>query len=153
MDFGKTSEFEAIRKIPLTAASGNLVLLERVADIRTRHAPAASTRLNGQREITLIAEVEGYIPKIVERLRQKFQTIRLPEGYSIDFSGQYHVLVETANEMLLAVLCAVVLVCLIMAMRFVGSWLHPLVILVTIPIAVVGVVIALFVTARVSTCP
>ena len=147
LDTGDRLDIEKVRNLPVVARHGATVPLEYVADIRIRHAPAAITRLNGQREVTLIAEVEGNIPNVVKRLAEKFRNISLPEGYWIEFSGQYGILIETAVEMLIAVSCAVVLIYFIMAMQF-ASWLQPLVILVTIPLAVVGAVIALFVTGQ-----
>jgi len=147
LDVGQTPGIETIRKLPITASGGAVLPLEDVAYIRVRHAPAAITRLNGQREVTLIAEVEGNIPTVASRVKKRLQAIILPKGYQIEISGQYRVLIETAMEMLLAVLCAVVLIYLIMAMQF-GSWLQPLVILVTIPMALIGAIIALFVTGQ-----
>lgn len=55
----------------------------------------------------------------------------MPEGCSIDFSGQYKVMVRTALELLSAIGAAVVLFYPIIVMQF-GSWLQPLVILPTV---------------------
>lgn len=134
-----------IKRLPIVTRSGGLVPLARIADIRTSHAPATITRFNGQREITLLAEVEGNIPSVVSRLRGKFESIKLPEGYSIDFSGQYKVLIEAAVEMAFALVAAMALIYLIMAMQF-RSWVQPLIILFTIPLSLVGALIALFVS-------
>ena len=136
-----------IKQLPIGTPSGDWLPLERVAEVKISHAPAAITRLNGQRQITLLAEVEGNIPSVVKGLRQQFKSIDLPEGYSIDFTGQYHVLIETAVELALAVLAAMVLIYLIMAMQF-SSWIQPLIILVTVPLSLVGALIGLFLTRQ-----
>ncbi|NOZ70501.1 MAG: efflux RND transporter permease subunit [Chloroflexi bacterium] len=136
-----------VRQLPIRTARGDWLPLERVAEVRVSHAPSAITRLNGQRQITLLAEVEGNIPSVVKNLRQQFHSIDLPEGYSIDFTGQYHVLIETAVELALAVLAAMVLIYLIMAMQF-GSWLQPVIILVTVPLSLVGALVGLFLTRQ-----
>lgn len=147
MDIGAPLDIERLRQLPIVTARGEWLPLERVAEVNISHVPSALTRLNGQRQITLLAEVEGDIPSKVKSLRRKFQTIDLPEGYSIDFTGQYHALIETATEMALAVLAAVVLIYLIMVMQF-SSWLQPLIILATVPLSLVGALIGLFLTRQ-----
>ncbi|NIA15157.1 MAG: MMPL family transporter, partial [Nitrospiraceae bacterium] len=145
MDTDGLSDLDSITKLPLMTAGGETVLLERLADVKIGHTAAAITRLNGQREITLIAEVEGAIPAVVSRLREKFKVVQPPEGYSIDFTGQYEVLLKVALDMLVAVAAAMILVYFIMAMQF-GSWFQPLIILITIPLSLAGALVALFVT-------
>jgi len=147
MDTDTPPDVERIRQLPISTARGEWLPLERVAAVNISHAPSAITRLNGQRQITLLAEVEGDIPSVVKDLRRRFRSIELPRGYSIDFTGQYHVLIETATEMMLAVLAAVVLIYLIMVMQF-GSWLQPLIILVTVPLSIVGALVGLFLTRQ-----
>jgi CzcA family heavy metal efflux pump len=131
--------------LAVATASGQMVPLRRVASIRITHLPATVTRLNGQREVTILAEVNGSIPAAVERLRHKFSAISLPDGYSIAFTGQYQVMKRTVLDFALVGLAAVVLIYLIMAMRF-RSFFQPLIILVTIPVALVGAIVLLVVT-------
>jgi CzcA family heavy metal efflux pump len=131
--------------LAISTPSGQTVPLRRVANIRITHLPAAVTRLNGQREVTILAEVNGSIPAAVDRLRQKFSAISLPSGYSIAFTGQYQVMKRTILDFVLVGLAAVILIYLIMAMQF-RSWLQPLIILVTIPIALVGAIVLLAIT-------
>jgi CzcA family heavy metal efflux pump len=145
MDAGNDLDLARIRQLPISATDGAWVPLARVADVSIHHAPSAITRLNGQRQITLLADVKGSIPSAVKRLRRAFHSITLPKGYSIDFTGQYKVLLEMVRETALAIAAALVLIYLIMAMQF-GSWLQPFVILLTIPLTLAGALIALFVS-------
>lgn len=136
-----------IKNLPLATAAGGWVPLKQVARISISHVPAAITRLNGQRQITLLAEVDGNILAVVKKLRKQFKAIKLPADYTIDFSGQYHVLIATAVEMVLALIAALILIYLIMVMQF-SSWSQPLIILATVPFALVGALIALFLTRQ-----
>jgi len=147
MDTANPFNIERIKQLPIGTDRGDWLPLERVAEVKTRHVPSAITRLNGQRQITLLAEVGGNIPSLVKGLRRKFQSIALPDGYSIDFTGQYHALIETTIETALAVLAAVALIYLLMAMQF-GSWSQPLVILVTVPISLISALVGLFLTRQ-----
>ena len=134
-----------LEHLPIATSSGQAVPLRRVADVRILHLPAAVTRLNGQREVTILAEVNGSIPSEVGRLRRKFSKIPLPEGYSIAFTGQYQVMQRTILEFGFVGLAAVMLIYLIMAMQF-RSWMQPMIILATIPVALVGAIVLLAIT-------
>ncbi|RJQ39488.1 MAG: efflux RND transporter permease subunit [Anaerolineaceae bacterium] len=139
------STIDWLRDLTIPTPSGQTVPLERVADIQTSHLPAAVTRLNGEREITILAEVDGSISAAVSQLQESFSSISLPDGYSIAFTGQYQVLQRTIMDFVLIGLAAVILIYLIMAMQF-HSFLQPLIILVTIPVALVGAIVLLAIT-------
>jgi len=147
MHINKTSNLNSIKTLPILANNGRIVPLDRVAYSSIIQTPASITRLNGQREITLVSEVNGSIPALVSRLRKHFRSINLPEDYSIEFTGQYKVLIRTAMDMLFVVIGAIVLIYLIMAMQF-RSLLQPLVILITIPLSMVGAFTALFMSGH-----
>ena len=134
-----------LKGLSISTPSGEIVPLSRVAEIHTTYLPAAITRLNGQREVTLPAEVSGSIPATVNRLRKKFAAIALPSGYSIAFTGQYQVMKRVFQDFCLIGVAGIILIFLIMAMQF-RSWIQPLIILVTIPVALVGAIVLLAVT-------
>ena len=136
--------FERIQQLLIPSANGSFLPLEKVAKIQIIHTPSAITRLNGQRQTTLLAEVEGSIPSVIKNLRKQFKTISLPEGYSIDFTGQYHVLMKTASELLFTILSAIALIYLVMILQF-GSWRQPLAILAAVPFSLIGALLALFI--------
>ena len=138
---------ETLGRLPVPLASGEAVPLERLATVRVRPTPAAVTRLDGQREVTLLAEVDGSIPSLVGRVRKQLDDLERPPGTSIAFTGQYPVLLRTGEELLFAIAGAAVLIYLILVVQF-GSWLEPLVILGSVPLALAGAVIALAVTGR-----
>lgn len=141
------STVEEIRNIPVPTRVGGWVPLSKLAEISIRHVPSAVTRLNGQREVTLLAEVGGNIPSAVRRLKRTLAPLDLPEGYSIGFTGQYKALMETVKSLLLVILAAVVLIYFIMLMQF-RSLRQPFIILVTIPLSLVGGLVGLFITRQ-----
>ncbi|HEB75167.1 MAG TPA: efflux RND transporter permease subunit [Nitrospirae bacterium] len=147
VDFDRPHDIDSIRELPVPTGRGDIIPLDRLADFRIIQVPSSITRLNGQREVTLVSEVEGSIPALVSRLKERFRSIRLPKGYSIDFTGQYKSLMRTARDMVFVVLGAIALIYLIMAMQF-RSLLQPLVILTTIPLSMVGASTALFLSGQ-----
>ena len=96
---------------------------------------------------TLIADIEGNIPAIVKDMQTKFAGMKLPEEYTITFSGQYKVMISTAVEMILASILAIILIYLIMAMQF-KSLKQPFIILITIPFSIAGASMLLFLTGQ-----
>ena len=133
-----------IGRLPVGSGS---VPLGRLAGVRVRQGPAAITRINGRREITLTAEVEGGIPALVRRLGERMRSVHLPRGYSLEFTGEYRLVMRTALETAFMLGAALVVIYLIMVMQF-RAFLEPLVILVTIPLAFTGASLALWLTRQ-----
>jgi len=145
LDAGDMRNPENIRRLPIGGKAG--LPLGRLAHVTLKTSPASITRLNGQREITIIAEAGGNFSTVVKRLRKSLDAINLPAGYTIEFAGQYRALMKTALEIAFTLMAAMVLIYLIMVMQF-HAMLQPLVILLTIPLSFIGALMALFITGR-----
>jgi len=140
-------DIHALEALPIVTANGHWLPLAKLATISIGHAAANITRLNGQRQLTLIAEVDGNLISVAQELQQKLKKIPLPKGYSIDISGQYHDIIKLAVDLLLSVLAATLFIYLIMVMQF-KDWKQPLVILITIPISLASSSIGLLLTGQ-----
>ena len=136
---------DRLKELVIATPSGKRAPLRQVADVQISHRPAAITHLNGQRNVTVLAEVKGSIPAAVKRLQKLFQNISLPNGYSLAFTGQYQILRRTILDFAFVGLAAVLLIYLIMALQF-RSWYQPLIILITVPFALVGAIVLLAVS-------
>lgn len=134
---------QELKQIPVATPQGGWIPLSRLADIKVHHVPSSITRLNGHREVTLLAEVGGNIPAAVRRLKREFTPLDLPEGYSINFTGQYKTLIESVKDLALVLLIAVALIYFIMMMQF-RSPAQPFIILFTIPLTLTGALVGLF---------
>jgi len=139
---------ENLKELPITNKLGENIPLSKVADIKISYLPFSITHLNGQREITLTADIEGNIGRIVSSLKEKLSKLKLPKGYSVEISGQYKTMIKSAIEIGIASLLAVILIYLIMAMQF-RSLVQPLIILVTIPFSLAGAFLFLSITRQV----
>ena len=138
---------ERLKELSVTNIKGQNIPLCKIADINISYLPFSITHINGQREITLAADIEGNISHIVSKLNKKLSKLKLPKGYTISISGQYNVMMKSAVEVGIASLLAIILIYLIMAMQF-KSLIQPLIILVTIPFSLVGAFILLFITRQ-----
>jgi len=132
---------EDVGSLPVPTPDGGWVALNRVADIESTGVAAAVTRLNGQRQITLLAEAEGNLISIATSIQKKLDQLKWPAGYSAAVSGQYPVLIHTLIEFIFTALAAIALIYLIMVLQF-ASWQQPLAILAVIPVALAGGLIA-----------
>ena len=124
--------------IPLS----NLVTVEEFADSASRN------RYNRIRSITIEANLaEGY--SLGEALGYLEELVRteLPPEVIIDYKGQSLEYVESSGSLLFVFLLALVVVYLVLAAQF-ESFVHPLVIMLTVPLAVAGALLGLKLTGQ-----
>lgn len=135
-----------------TMPDGSRVRLGQVADIYEAHGPNMINRENGQRRIYISANIKGRdLGSVVKEIRGLLdQKSQLPVGYYLEFSGQAQSQKEATQRMLLFGFLALVLIAVVLYVNF-GSWNLSLQIIVTIPLAFVGGIIAIFMTDRTIT--
>ena len=136
-----------IGNLPVRTSKGYPVPLSRIADIRVVHIPGKITRLNGQRAVTLVAEVEGPVWSVARRIQKHLRQISLPPGYRTEVSGQYRILRRSLSDLALILIGAVSLIYLLLWVEF-RSWWIPLIILVTGPFSLAGALILLWLTGE-----
>ncbi len=136
---------EALGTLPVPARRGQVVPLARLASLTLDRVPSEINRLNGQRQLTLLAEVEGNLPAVARRLDDRFAELDLPPGYSAACTGQYRVLLETAKELLFVLVSAALLILAIMTLEFASlrqaGW-----ILAIVPVSLAGGALGLALT-------
>jgi len=122
------------------------VPLQAVAELRTVEGPAEIRRLDQERLAVISANLEGRdLGSVVVEIGDALEQIPLPEGFDISIGGQNEEMVRSFDSMKFALGLAVFLVYLVMASQF-ESLLHPLVIMFTIPLGMVGSGLALLAT-------
>lgn len=141
------SQPDKIDQLPVPVPNGGWVPLAKVADILPTAVASSITRLNGQREVTLLAEADGNLISVAREVEKQLASLNLPVGYSVAVSGQYQVLMHTAVEFLWVAVTAALLIYLIMVSQF-ASWSQPLAILAAIPLALSGGLILLRMTGQ-----
>lgn len=117
-----------------------------VTTLEQGRGPALIERLDRNRQVTLSAQIsQRALGDIVADLRAALAEIELPEGYSFEFGGQTETMEETFDNMLLALLVAILFIYFVLASQF-ESLIHPLTIMMALPLAIVGALLGLFVT-------
>ena len=122
------------------------VALESVADVQAVDGPAEIRRLDQERVAVISANLDGRdLGGVAEEIETTLADLPLPEGFSVSIGGQNEEMVRSFDSMKFALLLAVFLVYLVMASQF-ESLLHPLVIMFTIPLGLIGSALGLLAT-------
>ncbi len=129
-------------------ANGNPVLvpLRQVADFVETGSPQQIRRLNLQRRVTIWANAQGRPSGEVGSDAEKIaKEMELPQGYRFDVGGGQQQMNEMAAAAAAALGLAVIFIYLVLASQF-GSFLQPIAIMVSLPLSLIGVLLALLIT-------
>ncbi len=123
-----------------------LVPLRQVADFVHTGSPQQIKRLNLQRRISLYGNAEGRPSGDVGTDAEKIaKAMELPQGYRIEVGGGQQDMNETGSAALAALGLAIIFIYLVLASQF-GSFIQPVAIMVSLPLALIGVLLALLIT-------
>ncbi len=118
--------------------------LSAVADIRVQEGPNEIRRIDQQRAALITANLDGIdLGSATRAMYEIFEKITLPADFSFDISGQNREMETSTKSLYFAMALAIFLVYVVMASQF-ESLVHPLVIIFTIPLALIGVILVLY---------
>jgi multidrug efflux pump subunit AcrB len=148
---------EDLGSVLLFPATGNSapVMLSDVATVTRIVGPTSIRRHNQNRVLTLSGDVLTDVAPMTavgDSIRARLDGLQLPDDYGIVFSGEEEAIAESNRQMLLVVALAIFLVFVVLAVQY-ESLLDPLVILAAVPLALVGVMIALWITDTTLSAP
>ena len=142
----RQSSIDEIRQLIVNPESERPVTLEAVATVDIARGPAEIRRVAQERVAIITANVAyGDLGAAAAAAGEIVNSMPMASGISATVSGQSEEMQESFTSMQFALALAIFLVYLVMASQF-ESLIHPFVILFTIPLALVGAVLALFVT-------
>jgi HAE1 family hydrophobic/amphiphilic exporter-1 len=123
-----------------------VVPLNQVATITPSFGPAQIDHYQRQRVITIGANVEGAsFGNVSQEVMRKVGRLQMPTGYRVSAGGQAESQSQVFGSIFTALGIAVMLMYLILVVQF-GSFLDPLAILISLPLSLIGVVLALLIT-------
>jgi CzcA family heavy metal efflux pump len=137
---------EDLQSIVLAANGGQVVLLGNIATITRANSPVQIDRRNQQRLVDVTANVTGRdLGSVAADIGRKVSKLDVPAGFSITQSGNVEQQNRTFRGLLLAFALAILLVYVVMASQF-QSLVDPFIIMFTVPLGMIGVLWALFLT-------
>ncbi len=123
-----------------------LIPVGQVAGFQRGTGSSKIRRMDLIREVRITANNAGRpLGNVVDEIRAKSQDVRMPSGFAISFTGQTEDMRESFGYMGQSLFLAVVFIYLILASQF-GSFTHPLSIMLSLPLSLIGVVGMLLVT-------
>ena len=138
---------ERIRDLMIDDADGNKVPLSYVADVVSSTGPNTINRENVKRKIVISANTSGRdLRSVVNDIRERVdEQIVLPEGYHIEYGGQFESEQAASRTLLLTSLMSIVIIFLLLYVEFRNA-VQSGVVLLNLPLALIGGVFALLIT-------
>ncbi|MDI3285510.1 efflux RND transporter permease subunit [Polyangium sp. 15x6] len=120
------------------------VALSDIARLEMGEGPQVIEREDRQRQIAVWATPRGRsLGEIVGELMPRIDALQKPKGTSLSYDGQIEQMNDTNSSMGTALLLAIIFIYLVLASQF-ESFIHPLTIMMTLPLALVGAILGLF---------
>jgi len=151
------TDIDELRRLPLVTSSGDVVRLDSVAEVRESLAPSSITRLDQTRTTSLTVYLADQfvaadgstqhkdVGGAISAVEGTLAAVSWPDGFDHEVAGSADDFTESFTMLGLALLAAVLLVYMVMAGQF-ESFRQPLIILFTVPLALMGVVWMLVLT-------
>jgi CzcA family heavy metal efflux pump len=130
------------------AAGGAPIYLRDVATVESKLGPTSINRENQNRILRVTGDVvddETSIGEVNDQIRLRLADMVLPEGYGLIYGGEEEAIRENNRQLAIVVGMAIFLVFVVLAVQY-ESLVNPFVIILTIPLSLIGVGAALYIT-------
>ncbi len=136
-----------LRNVSVKTPGGQVLPVSSVVSTDRRRSPTEIERVDGQRVTYITANLESGVAlgDAVNKLQNELYDLPLPEGFSLIFSGEYEEQQKAQSDFVLSVIMALILIYMVMAAQF-ERFLDPLIVMVAVPMAIIGVVPTLLIT-------
>ncbi len=153
-DAANRGSMDNIRNALIDTKDGKKVPLYYVADVVSASGPNTINRENVQRKIVVSANVAGRdLKSVVDDIKTKVnQNIELPEGYRVEYGGQFESAEKASQMLLITSLIAILIIFLLLFQEFKNTTLAAI-ILLNLPLALIGGVFSLYFTSGVVSIP
>ncbi|MBN1363437.1 MAG: efflux RND transporter permease subunit [Syntrophaceae bacterium] len=138
---------DAMQRIYVRARDGKLVELGNMVNVKEGTGPSVINRVDRQRAITVFASLEG---KPLGQAQNELDEIAgriLPADYLPKYQGMAEVMQESFIYLLFALVLGIVMAYMVLASQF-ESFIHPVTILLSMPLSFIGAFGALFITGK-----
>lgn len=142
----ESQTLDEILGLMLSTPGGDLVILRNLVDTRASRGPALIERKDQQRIVSVKANYEGSdLSSVVADVRNALGNVVIPEGYELRVAGNIEEQEKASRELTVSLLLSLVLVFMVLACQY-ESFRDPLIVMVSVPLASVGVLTTLFLT-------
>ncbi|HEX6846769.1 MAG TPA: efflux RND transporter permease subunit [Chitinophagaceae bacterium] len=153
-DESNRGNMDKIKNTLIDTHDGQKIPLSYVANVVSTSGPNTINRENVQRKTVVSANVAGRDQKsVVDELRKKIETnIKLPEGYRIEYGGQFEAEAEASKTLLVTSLLALFVIFFLLYQEFKNIKISTI-ILLNLPLALIGGVLSVWLTSGMLSIP
>ncbi|KAA3613740.1 MAG: AcrB/AcrD/AcrF family protein [Calditrichaeota bacterium] len=139
------SDLDAVRNSLIDTPTGAQVPLKMVTDIQVDKGPNYISRENVQRKIVVQANVaDRDLLSVVDDIKNKIgENVVLPQGYYVEYGGQFESAAEATRTITLLSILSILAIFVALYLEF-GNFRQSFLVMVNLPLALIGGVIALF---------
>ena len=142
------SSQDDILNINLLSPTGQLIPVRNVAQVSFATGPNQISRKDRQSLITINANVAGRgTPETTADVNKLLKSWKAPAGMEVVLGGNAQTQADSFKNLSLALLLSVVFIYMVLASQF-GSFIQPLLIMIAMPLAIIGALLALLITRR-----
>ncbi|HEX9961677.1 MAG TPA: efflux RND transporter permease subunit [Pyrinomonadaceae bacterium] len=144
------NNLDALRNVTIDTPQGTQIPVAAVANIENLPGPNQILRENTQRRIVISANTSGRdLGSVVQDMEQRIAAqVTLPQGYFIEYGGQFQASQEATRTLSVLSLFSLVAIFFLL-IKALGDWRAALQVMINIPLALIGAVIALLITGGV----
>ena len=148
------NSIDHIRDMLIDTGDGRQVAFSDMADIESSAGPNTISRENAQRKLVVSANAQGRdMRSVVNDMRQAIETkVKMPDGYRVEYGGQFESEAAASRLLLGLSVVSIIVILLLLYLQF-RSWKQSVVVLMNLPLALIGGVMALVVTGGVISIP
>jgi multidrug efflux pump subunit AcrB len=135
-----------LRRLIINPGAERPIPLQAVADIRVNEGPSEIRRIDQQRTAVITANVApgADLKTVSQKIYDAMGRLNIPSDFTFEIAGQNKEMETSLNSLMLALGLAIFLVYIVMASQF-ESLIHPFIIIFTIPLAMIGVFVFLYI--------
>jgi HAE1 family hydrophobic/amphiphilic exporter-1 len=135
-----------ILDLTMTNSDGQQISLRNVINVQPKRGPQQIERRDRERIITVSGDIaDRDMGSVISDVREGLKNVPVPRDFTIGFTGDYEEQQKAFRELLISILLAIFLVYMVMAMLY-ESLRDPLIVMFSVPLAVIGVVFILILT-------
>ncbi|MEJ2721699.1 MAG: efflux RND transporter permease subunit, partial [bacterium] len=133
--------------VAVRTSRGRILPVSAVVRTERRRSPLTIDRVDGQRVTYITANLRSgaALGDVIGELRGKLRDVVLPRDFSIMFGGEYLEQQKARKDFIVSIVMAVILIYMVMAAQF-ERFVDPLIVMVSVPLAIIGVVPTLLIT-------
>ncbi|MDQ3747769.1 MAG: efflux RND transporter permease subunit, partial [Acidobacteriota bacterium] len=143
------SDVEGLKRLVVPSSKVGLVSLDRLVKVKEGTGPSSVDRVNRQRQVTLLANTKpgGSATSITSAIDKYVKELSLPAGYTTGYVGQSKELGKSLFYFALAIALSFIFMYIVLAAQF-ESFIHPITILLTLPLSIPFGIISLLVMGQ-----